>query len=53
MPEPPPKAVEEVEAPPAVTKKERKIPEPTKGTNFQLSLKIQICMKKSKRTGEN
>lgn len=35
MPEPPPKAVEEVEAPPAtVTKKERKVPEPAKGTNF-------------------
>lgn len=33
MPEPPPKAVEEVEAPPAaVPKRERKVPEPTKGT---------------------
>lgn len=35
MPEPPPKAVEEVEAPPAtVSKWEKKVPEPAKGTNL-------------------
>lgn len=44
VPQPPPKAVEEVEAPPEPTPKERKVPEPAKGiilqTRFWLSLKL-------------
>lgn len=44
VPQPPPKSVEEVEAPPEPTPKERKVPEPAKGiilqTCFWLSLKL-------------
>lgn len=44
VPPPPPKAVEEVEAPPEPTPKERKVPEPAKGIILQtcswLSLRI-------------